>query len=536
MIGSLMGGIGLFLLGMTLLTDGLKAAAGDALRRWLQQLTGGAGKAMLSGTLITMLIQSSSATVLATIGFVSAGLLTFTQAVGLIIGANLGTTSTGWIVSLLGLKISVSSVALPLVGIGALVRFLAKGRIASLGLALAGFAVIFVGIDLLQTGMASLGSAIDPSRFPGATLAGRVALVAVGAAMTVVLQSSSAATATTLTALHAGTVDISQAAMLVIGQSVGTSFTAVLAAVGASVPARRTAVAHIVFNSVAAVAAFLMVPGFLRLAAADSIIPGESNPAVAMAAFHTGFKLAGVALFLPLASRFAALIAWMIPERGSTLVRNLDPSVAEVPAVGVEAARRTVQRIAAASIGAAGEILRRAGGSTPPPVLVSVAAALADTRGFLSHVRTSPSMVQEHGRHLAVLHALDHLDRLSEALTEAPEGRMLTGNGADGLKASTVETLEGVTAWLEEKGASPEEQVRALSLEIAAHRRSQRPLILARAAAGGIPPDEVLERLDALRWLDRVVYHVWRCVHHLAAPGEEAPDVQAEAFAEAGTS
>lgn len=120
MIGSMLGGVGLFLLGMILLTDGLKTAAGDALRKALARFTGGRFSALVSGATLTAMVQSSSATTLATIGFVSAGILTFEQAVGVIFGANLGTTSTGWLVSLLGFKVSVAAFALPLVGVGAL--------------------------------------------------------------------------------------------------------------------------------------------------------------------------------------------------------------------------------------------------------------------------------------------------------------------------------------------------------------------------------------------------------------------------------
>lgn len=172
MLALLLGGIGLFLLGMTLLTDGLKVLAGDALRRVLARFTGGPTRAMLSGAALTALIQSSSATTLATIGFVSAGLLTFQQAVGLVFGANLGTTSTAWLVSLLGLKLSVSAVALPLVGVGALARLLARDRWAAAGTALSGFGLVFVGIDTLQAGMADLAAQIDPEALPGASLGG----------------------------------------------------------------------------------------------------------------------------------------------------------------------------------------------------------------------------------------------------------------------------------------------------------------------------------------------------------------------------
>ena len=139
MIAGILGGVGLFLLGMVLLTDGLKAIAGDSLRSILARFTGGRVSSVVAGVTITLLMQSSSATVLTTIGFVSAGLLTFSQSIGVIFGANLGTTSIGWLVALLGLRFSISVVALPLVGIGAVMRLLTRGRMASVGLALAGF-------------------------------------------------------------------------------------------------------------------------------------------------------------------------------------------------------------------------------------------------------------------------------------------------------------------------------------------------------------------------------------------------------------
>ncbi|MBA3886586.1 MAG: Na/Pi cotransporter family protein [Acidobacteria bacterium] len=275
MIPALAGGIGLFLLGMILLTDGLKAAAGDALRRLLAHFTGGPIKALLSGAAVTAVVQSSSATTLTTIGFVSAGLLTFPQAVGVIFGANLGTTSTGWIVSLLRLKLNIGRVALPLVAVGAMMRLLTPGRTAAVGLALAGFGLIFVGIDMLQVGMAGLALRLDPGALPGGTVAGRLLLVGVGIVMTIIMQSSSAALATTLTALASGTIDLQQGAALVIGQNVLTTMTAGLAAIGASVPAKRTALAHILFNVFTGVAAFAVLPVMLR--AADAGRGGRSH-------------------------------------------------------------------------------------------------------------------------------------------------------------------------------------------------------------------------------------------------------------------
>ena len=144
----LSGGIGLFLLGMSLMTDSLKALAGEALRQWLVRFTDSSLKAMFSGITITVAVQSSTATTLATIGFVSAGVLTFSNAIGVIIGANIGTTSTGWMVALLGLKFSISQLALPLIAFGAILKLLAKDRLALIGMTIAGFGLLFFIINI----------------------------------------------------------------------------------------------------------------------------------------------------------------------------------------------------------------------------------------------------------------------------------------------------------------------------------------------------------------------------------------------------
>ena len=197
----LMGGIGLFLLGMSLMTDSLKAMAGESLRQWLAKFTGSPFNAMLSGIGFTLVVQSSTATTLATIGFVSAGVLTFAQAMGVIIGANIGTTSTGWIVAFLGLKFSISNFALPMIGLGAIMKLLGKDRLALVGLGVAGFGLIFFGIDVLQIAMASFAERVDLSVWSNNDISTRLILVLIGIIMTILLQSSSAAVTATLAAL-----------------------------------------------------------------------------------------------------------------------------------------------------------------------------------------------------------------------------------------------------------------------------------------------------------------------------------------------
>ncbi len=341
MLPELAGGIGFFLLGMLLMTDGLKALAGHRLRQVLARFTRRPTAAFATGAIATAAVQSSSATTLTTIGLVSAGIVGFEASLGVIIGANVGTTATGWIVSLIGLKFSMTAIALPVVGIGALVRLLGNERWANAGMALAGFGLIFVGIDLLQLGLA--GSASLPAARPG--FVGAALLVLAGILITFVLQSSSAALAATLAAVAAGTLDLRSGALLVVGQNIGTTITAVLGSFGAAVPAKRTAAAHVIFNLGTGLVAIALLPLFLRLAT----MVGDGDQAVALAAFHTGFNLVGAAIFLPAVRPYARVVRRLVPERAG-LARNVDAIVTTIATAGAEAIRKGQKEVMAALV------------------------------------------------------------------------------------------------------------------------------------------------------------------------------------------
>lgn len=533
MISEILGGIGLFLLGMVLMTDGLKAVAGDALRGLLARFTGGPLRALFSGALMTALVQSSSATTLATIGFVSAGLLTFPQAVGVVFGANLGTTSTGWIVSLLGLKLKMGALALPLIGVGALARLLGRDRVAAAGLALSGFGLLFVGIDTLTAGMAQLAQRIDPAALGGGGIGGRLLLVGAGALMSVVMQSSSAAMVTTLAAVHSGGLRLDEAAALVIGQNVGTTLTAAVAAFGASVPARRTALAHILFNVLTGVVAFAILPLFLGAVNAVSERFDLGGGAASLAAFHTAFNVLGVALLLPFARPFAAFVERVVPDRGPVLTRLLDRSVASVPPLAVDTARRTVADVAAVTLETLTGALR--GGGVDSEALERVDAALTETRHFLAAVHTSPDAGAEHARHAAVLHAVDHFDRLAEATHEAPAAAALAVAPVHEWAQRLATALDSARNWTPEPGATPPGPgLEALSRVLTADRARFRHDLLLRTAAGEITPEQAEGQLEAARWIDRLGYHAWRGFHHLAGPGltvvsEAGPEPQPHA-------
>jgi phosphate:Na+ symporter len=519
---SLIGGVGLFLLGMILLTDGLKAAAGDALRRWLTDFTGGPLKALLSGAGITALVQSSSATTLATIGFVSAGLLTFPQAVGVVFGANLGTTTTGWIVSVLGLKLQLSVLALPMVGAGVVLKLTTRGRRASLGMAVAGFGLLFVGIDALQSGMRDLAGRLDPAALPGDTVLGRLVLVAIGAAMTVVMQSSSAALATTLAALDARTIDLDRGAVLVIGQNLGTTVTAALAAVGASVAAKRTAAAHIGFNVITGAVALAVLP---LLLSAIAVVRDDPGGPATLAAFHTLFNLLGVMLLFPVIDRFANTITRLIPERVARVTRNLDASVAAVPAVAHEAVRRTLIEIMAVTVETLrGGIALEESDTDRPVQMELLSQALIDTRRFAATAGPASDSPLDRARYLSLFHALDHLDRLVAACSELATVDARERPGLRGAREMLVRGLDTAIDWLRlGTDPAPTETLGSLSTALAENRSEHRRALLERIAFQQESAEAAVAELAAMQWIERVGYHLWRAVHHLR---ETAPEPQ----------
>src|SRR5262245_45143258 len=252
-----MGGIGLFLLGIHHLTEGLKGLAGDSLRRTLQRFVSGRLSAIASGALLTLATQSSTATILAVIGFVGAGLVTLSQAIAVNMGATFGTTSTPWMVAILGLRLRIATAALPILGVGAFLWMIARGKTRSLGAVLAGFGLIFTGIDYLQVGMAGIHWNLDA--WAGTGIGAMWILAGIGMVMTIVMQSSSAAAATTLVALDAGSLSFEQGCAMIVGQSVGTAATTGLAVIGGGIAVRRTALAHIVYSLIAGILAMLFL-------------------------------------------------------------------------------------------------------------------------------------------------------------------------------------------------------------------------------------------------------------------------------------
>lgn len=525
LVFKLLGGIGLFLLGMVLLTDGLKAFAGDALRRALMRFTGTPLKAFGSGALVTAMVQSSSATTVTVIGFVSAGLLTFPQAVGVVMGASLGTTGTGWIVAVLGLKVSLGYYALPLVGVGAFMKLLGRRRARSLGLALAGFGLIFIGIETLQAGMQGLSGVLNLAKLPTGGIFGHLLAMFIGIILTVIMQSSSAAVATTLTALHTGTINFEQAASLVIGAAVGTTVTGALAAIGGSVPAKRTALAHVLFNLATGLIAVVLLPlllwGIGRVQEHLGLDPGATS----LAAFHTAFIALGVLIFLPFVNRFAARIERWLPERGPKLTQHLDDTLLHAPAVALEATRRALSETAAELFAAIRAVLAGKTSEADEARQSRIHSALERTQEFFARIPPVAEGEPLSQLRVAQMHAIDHLTRLEAHLhPEEAVLRVLGDERVQPLVAGGREILELGDAGLNDRATAQWLlQVERQAAALAELRRGARPLVLKQTAEGKGGPARALEVLDAMRWLDRVGYHAWRICNYLGGDGNAKP-------------
>lgn len=517
MTAQILGGLGLFLLGVLLLTDGLKTAAGEALRRILTRFTGRTTSAFFSGLTITAMVQSSTATTLATIGFVSAGLLTFSQAIGVIIGGSVGTTTIGWIVSLLGLKLSVGVIAMPLIGIGALMRLILKGRIAAFGLALSGFGLVFLGIETLQHGMDSMSAFMHPDSLPDPTLLGRMLLVVIGIVLTVIMQSSGAAVATTITAYHAGTLNLEQALALIIGASIGTTVTAAFAAIGASVPARRTALVHVLFNSFSGVLGFVVLPIYAWV-----ITHHTHGGAWTLALFHTGFHVLGAAVVLPGVTRFSRIITRIIPDRGPQFTRHLDSSLIQVPEVAIEALRRALGDCAIALTDTIRNRIDPHPTSKTVP-LESVRESLVEAYTFLTRIPSSTSSEEMATSRLSLVHALDHLDQLIGDLAKAPPPPETDPTDyIVGARNKLRALLKDITVILHHEARSETlPHVEQLARELAELRKTGRHALLRKTSETELSPEATDSLLAMMRWIDTTAYHLWRIAEHLTRTNSE---------------
>ena len=512
------GGLGLFLIGMMLLSQGLVAFGGDVLKRGLSHFTGTPAKAVVSGALATVVVQSSSATTVTLIGFVSAGLISFSQAIGVLIGASLGNTATGWIVAGLGLKVNLGFYTLPLIGLGALIKLMAKGRLGELGLAMAGFGMMFTGLNTLQEGMRGLATVFNLASLPSGGYGASILILLFGLALTAVLQSSTAAIATTLTALHTQTINFDQAAALVVGAAIGTTLTGVLVTIGGTIHARRTAVAYILFNAVAGALAIALLPLLFWVIAWLGTHAGLDPGAMSLAAFHTLFIGLGVLIVLPVVPRFAALVERLVPDKGETLTERLDDSLLAIPSVALEAAQRALEQTTQRLLKAYGELLTmQAGGPLAPGRLQALGHSLDTAYAFVSRIELLPSDAAASAQRIAQLHAIDHLLRFRTRLEDLSRaGLDLTSPSYAWALSHNQRMLELARRGLGESRLAdmlPELEINAIGLTELS--RQMRHELLDGSAARSHQAADLLSKADAYRWLERTGHHIWRTSHYL---------------------
>ena len=363
---NLLGGLAIFLYGMKLMSDGLQKMAGVRMRQMLSIATTNRFAATFSGMLVTSIIQSSSATTVMVVGFTSAGLLTLTQALGVIFGANIGTTMTAWIVSLFGFKIQISLFALPVIAVGFFSQFLPSkwATIRRIGEGAIGFGLLFLGLDIMKNTIPADFSQ-SPfvvewlSKFTPDTALNLILLIMTGTILTVVLQSSSAVMAMTLTCAAASIINFPTACALVLGENIGTTITANLAAIGASKNARRAAIGHFLFNFLGVLWVSLIFKHFIALV--DWLVPGSptgTNPEVLtsvlpyhISAFHTTFNILNTLIMLPLLKQLARLTLIVIPKtkredkQHDTELVYLNTRFNQTPELAIVTARKEVERM-----------------------------------------------------------------------------------------------------------------------------------------------------------------------------------------------
>ncbi|MGH1463588.1 MAG: Na/Pi cotransporter family protein [Neptuniibacter sp.] len=508
-IAIVVGGLGIFLLGMIVMTDGLRQLAGKSLKAALLRFTNSPVSGACMGTFSTAVLQSSSATTVATVGFVNAELMSFHNALGIIIGANLGTTFTGWIVALIGFKLKLGIISLPLIFIGSALRLFATGKTAASGLALAGFGLIFVGISTLQDGMSALQSVISFSHFSGDTFAGRLQLVGLGIIFTIITQSSSAGVAATLTALFSGLITWPQAAALVIGMDIGTTVTAAMATIGTSVSAKRTGFSHVIYNLATGIMAFLMIGPFMLLVSQINPDLFEENAELTLVAFHSSFNFLGVVLILPFIHQFARFIDRIIQAPPSRFTEGLDESLLEQPQFAMTAVQHSIEDLYKSLLINLEQHLLKGVTAKSSHTLIELQTALDETHRYLDLITTTKP--DELLRLKALLRAMDHLQRLHERLEEDLD-RCITARESsdlclitDALNKTVLITLSSIKSSKWQK-ANHETSQFFKSIELLIPELQE--MTTEKTALGQVDVPQGTAELEAIRWVYRVSRHI----------------------------
>lgn len=534
------GGLALFLLAMLMMTEGLKVFAGGGLKQLLGRFTSTPLKGVLAGILVTGLVQSSSAVTVATIGFVNAGMLSLRQALGVVYGTNVGTTITGWLVSLVGFGFKIETFALPILAAGVALRLGSSGkRSRGLGEALAGFGLFFLGLAILKDAFGGIaqnyGASISGISSSGGNL---FVFLLIGFVATVLTQSSSAAIALVLTAASGGVISIQYAAAAVIGANLGTTSTAAVAVLHATPNARRLAVGHILFNLITGAVALSLLPLLMwGVALLADGLELEGSPAAVLALFHTVFNLLGVMIMLPLAGRLTILLDRLFrngeEEAGRPL--HLDATLTATPDLAVAALHSELLRLRTMANSQVRiallepdqsvlELERRA------DAMRTLVATITD---FIGTVRTE-SMSREAGESLAralrIARYLDEAARLSVTAAQLRrEAERITDNGIVDILSRVITTVDACCNLTGQKVVSTEHDAERLTALVRfedAYQEAKTVLLVA-AVERRLTVTATDQLLGALSGMRRMVEQLIKADRLLRNPGK-AEEIEAE--------
>lgn len=319
---TLIGALGLFLYGMKIMSDGLQQMAGNRMRSILGAMTKNRFAGVATGLSITALIQSSSATTVMVVSFVNAGLLGLTQAISVIMGANIGTTATAWIISLLGFQVSIATIAVPLMAVAIPFIFSSKGKRKSIGEFIMGFAFLFMGLELLKNSVPDLQS--NPgmlefmSRYTDLGFWSVLIFLGAGTLLTIIVQSSSATMAITLIMCAKGWIPFDLGAAMVLGENIGTTITANIAAIPANISAKRAALAHTTFNVFGVIwmlCVFYPVINLISKMVPGAVSGDPTSTSYALSLFHTMFNLVNTFLMIWFVNSIARFVSYVIPKK-----------------------------------------------------------------------------------------------------------------------------------------------------------------------------------------------------------------------------
>jgi phosphate:Na+ symporter len=351
---TVVGGLGIFLLGMKNMSEGLQAIAGNGLRRMISLVTNNRLMAVGVGTVVTMLVQSSSITTVMVVGFVNSGFMTLSQAVGVIMGANIGTTVTGWVLAL-----EIGAYGLPILGVAAFVYLFSRSdRVRFFAMAIMGLGMVFLGLEIMKSGFSMVKDLPEFDAwfktFTADTYIGILKCAAVGCVLTFLVQSSSATLGITIGLAQIGVIEFETAAALVMGENIGTTITAWLASFGATTNARRAAYFHVIFNVVGVLWITALFPWYIPalewvVAFVCGIFGWEANVTAMIAGAHSGFNVTNTLMFIPLAPALSRMLVRIVPDRDSKEtphLTNLDVRMLETPVIAIEQSRVEILRMA----------------------------------------------------------------------------------------------------------------------------------------------------------------------------------------------